>query len=1158
MTVGFLDNVTRNVQSLIAPVNGLVNVNRSTAAAAAQGMSPETFLGPGTPVYPADGVSRFPRTFDFPSGYNIAARPRSGARMSFQSMRTLIANYDIASIAISHRVAALSSYDWSLVPLEGYEGDLSREIAYVKQMLRKPDGTKLFRPWLREYARDILSIDAGTLYKIRTNAGHPIGLKIVDGATIAPLLDGWGDRPTGDAPAYVQFTNGINWNWLLDSDIIYQPYQPVSDGPYGLAPIESIVLAANSDLRMQVFLLQIFTEGNIPAGFGMAPETWTPDQVLSFQAAWDALYQGAQEVRTQIKWIPGGGKLEFPTLSSFDTSQKDAAKWLMQKTASAFHVTPDDLGFTEDSNRSVGESQSDVSNKVGDVPLAQHIGDILSSFIQDDIGIPLEFQFDLGGIEEDRLATAQADKIYVDMGSVSPSKIAELRFGITDVVPIPRTIANAKAGPIPVASIMAASPEVDADTALPVVGTVLEAAPQAAPVAAGTLPIAEVAPPAALETLTKAARRDEMAQFAKFVKSRKRLGVWRKDFTFSTVDEVTAHRLNVEAFADIRKGAGEINPAVRKELHGDLAYALAAIYGDTGPAAPEPEVCPCCGGSGEHDTGRECFYCDATGAALGGSGPIPCDGLTNPNDTAGADAVPLADAAESGQLVKSWRDSSNKSPQHEYDLRITDHYSPLVEKVQLGWVTALDIPGLVDRLDVTIQKAAGDELDLLVQRARQGLTLSASELDQLRNLLEQVVGDGFETGAHGANLQLAAHSLTAAGPLAVAVLDVDWANWKPGNPTAAATVVDGALRATLDSLGITVKGVADSTLDLIGNRIGAGLAEGLGGAAIERQVRDLLGGSAGKVSTRAERIVYTEVARAQTAASFAVFRASGVTQYDLVVSDGACPVCLELAADGPYPLGDDAALVPIHPFCRCANTPVPDSIDPDLPQSRASDDDGTGEAPLLEEAVEQEIEAPVETQTAADRLAENYTPASRTSYDEWTIPNKTVKVPADNSDPVLAKMLKQQGFDGLPTKVDAAELKDLVKQGGTPIFRGISGDSHAEYADAFLNGDLFAGRGTYGNGTYFSSSKVDAQGFAGKDGSLLAGVLSPDAKVAKVDDLVPGMLAERDAIRATGALKDGAIAADMGRYAASLGYDAIYDGNYYVVLNRTALAVEAK
>jgi hypothetical protein len=63
------------------------------------------------------------------------------------------------------------------------------------------------------------------------------------------------------------------------------------------------------------------------------------------------------------------------------------------------------------------------------------------------------------------------------------------------------------------------------------------------------------------------------------------------------------------------------------------------------------------------------------------------------------------------------------------------------------------------------------------------------------------------------------------------------------------------------------------------------------------------------------------VARAQTSGAFDTYENAGVTQYDVLLSDGACPECEAAADGGPYDLDDDSGRVPIHPVCRCANTP---------------------------------------------------------------------------------------------------------------------------------------------------------------------------------------------------------------------------------------------
>lgn len=277
----------------------------------------------------------------------------------------------------------------------------------------------------------------------------------------------------------------------------------------------------------------------------------------------------------------------------------------------------------------------------------------------------------------------------------------------------------------------------------------------------------------------------------------------------------------------------------------------------------------------------------------------------------------------------SWRDSSNLTPQHEYDLRITDHYAPLVQTVLGGIVDHLGLPALLERLDGQIVKDATDDARLaLARRARAELEVSNTDGDLLHQLLEKATADGYATGMHAAGIQLGAHAVPAYGPLAVAVADTAWDQWKPGNPTAVLHVADGALRTTLDGLRITIKDVTDTLLDSIGNRIGDGLAAGLGSDAIERNVRELVDGKPGQVSTRAERIVYTEVARAQTLASFDMFRLAGVGKYELLLSDGACEECVAAAERNPYQLGDDTGSVPIHPNCRCANSPLANSIDP--------------------------------------------------------------------------------------------------------------------------------------------------------------------------------------------------------------------------------------
>ncbi|MHA6764695.1 phage portal protein [Streptacidiphilus sp. PAMC 29251] len=564
-------------------------------------------FSPSAPLQPYDGYSRTPRSQNFVSGYNITTRPRAHERVAFDTLKGLIRSYDVAQMCIWHRIDSIRSLEWSLVAKKGFGGDVTDAIPLGMAALEKPDRQMPFSVWIAAWLYDILAYDAGALSRMANRGRRTVGLRVVDGTTIAPLLDYWGNSPEPPAEAYVQFANGLPWSWFTRNDLVYLPFRKLSESPYGQAPLETILLNANTDLRFQQYFLQRFTEGNIPAGFASAPETWTPDQIEQFQEYWDAFVLGDQAAKNQIKWMPGGSKLEWSNEKDFSDT---FSLFLMRKTCAAYHVVPSDLGFTESVNRSSGESQADVQHRVGDLPLLRHVQTILSAFLQDDLGLPLAFAFDLGEEQTDRYQQAQADKIYVDLGAISSSDIREMRYGKPepDGIPVPRFIFTERSGPIPLASLYALAGDIDQSTGAPMPGTELPrtvfggaegvepsppikniplaeqefgtaampAAPPPQPVMGS--PVAkEGAPTVGITSATGITgydligRKDdedeevvdaelakrELASFRAFRKARRRAREWR-DFEFRSVDARTGHQLNQAGQADVRKATGEV------------------------------------------------------------------------------------------------------------------------------------------------------------------------------------------------------------------------------------------------------------------------------------------------------------------------------------------------------------------------------------------------------------------------------------------------------------------------------------------------------------------------------------------------------------------------------------------------------------------------
>jgi SPP1 gp7 family putative phage head morphogenesis protein len=630
----FAANLTR-----FAKVFGNAEPAGMRAGEEAAGMTPSRPFSPGEPIGPYDGFNRTPRSHEFVAGYNIAARPRSHERVSFDTLRGLVEAYDVAQMCIWHRIDSIRSLDWSLIAEDGSTGDVTDAITIGMAALKKPDRDTPFGVWLGEWLYHILAYDAGTLYRLRNRGGRAIGLRVVDGTMIAPLLDYWGNPPAEPAEAYVQYVQGLPWNWMTRSDLIYSPFRKTASSPYGRAPLESILLNANTDLRFQSYFLQRFTEGNIPAAFASAPETWTPNQIEQFQSYWDAFMLGDQAVKSQIKWMPGGSSLAWNNEKDFSDH---FSLFLMRKTAAAYHVVPADLGFTENVNRSSGESQADVQHRVGDLPLIKHVQDVLTDFLQYDLGLPLRFAFDLGEEQADRLAIAQADDLYVKAGVVSVSEVREMRFGLTEPGgrPVPRFIFTTRGGPIPLSALDAVAGPVDHQTAAPALDAPVSHdafraiegvvpvpplvspplaeqiyGPSAAddPQAVGDMQqpaVKEAAATAGITTATGIVGYDlvghkddedeeqraelakrEMKNFRNHRGRRRRAGKWR-DFQFHAVDPVKGHRLNDAGRLAVRKEAGQVavaGLAVRAADTGRVLMLQRALD-DTDPAAGTWEV----------------------------------------------------------------------------------------------------------------------------------------------------------------------------------------------------------------------------------------------------------------------------------------------------------------------------------------------------------------------------------------------------------------------------------------------------------------------------------------------------------------------------------------------------------------------------------------
>lgn len=949
------------------------------AGEAAAGMDHATPFSPGEPIGPYSGYSMVPRTRDFVTGYNIAARPRSRERVSFETLRGLIESYDVAQIAIWHRIDAIRALGWSIIAAPGFHGDASAAIEQATEIVKKPDPgppapgkpRRLgmpFNAWVARWLWDVLAYDAGTLYRVTNRRGDVIGLRPFDGTTIAPLLDYWGNTPAPPAEAYVQYANGLPWNWLTANDLVYQPFRPRTSSPYGVAPLESILLNANTDLRFQAFFLQRFTDGNIPEAFAAAPEGWTPSQIEQFQELWDRMLQGDIAVKHQIKWMPGGSKITWSNEKDFDDK---FSLFMMRKTLAAYHVTPASVGFTENVNKASGDSQSDVQENVGDSPLASYVEDILSEFLQDDCHLPVVFQFDSGTKAEDRLKQAQTYEIGIKAGMVSADEGREEvyglpadaerptpRFFLVGQTPTPLTAIGAPAATDPEtftadkpAPASSASPDREAEADVAQEPVAKDDAPSGGPTSGITSSTGIYGYDLAgrdrdddeRDELVKA----ELAAFRAFRAKRRRAKSWR-DFEFRAVDQLQAHRLNDAGRLAVRKAAGEIavaGLAVRAADTGRVLMLQRALCEDD-PASGMLEF------PGGHMESDESPMQGAWREWAEECGQVPPPGeLTGQWDHGIYRGHVWTVPDESHVRIGTGRDV------------VTNPDDPDGDQVEaLLWVHPDHLPG-----NPALRQELADSLHLALPQLRRDVMAKAADdpkawaawadndraADHWAPLIAAALAAVF---AHGRGEQLARDFATTqwVGDRSTVVDAVGvWLiahGLNPGQRLGAILErvrTDGAMLGLISAnqqLGQPIPGgwqpgathVAAAALATAGIRVPVG--EPVGVALVAAAARALIdttaaGATPAEVAAAmvaaldrpARALAQGEMLTAQAAAAMAVYRKAGIRLGRWLAHPESCDACRVNEAAGLVPLGQrypsGHADVPAHPSCACAIVP---------------------------------------------------------------------------------------------------------------------------------------------------------------------------------------------------------------------------------------------
>lgn len=298
-------------------------------------------------------------------------------------------------------ITQISSVNWEIVPNEGYENlqGINELCKDITKFIEDPNSTdETFRELLRKGFLDTLEIDAQVWVKVfsrdsyrnlkptyrvavpdscgnrfnvvmsgrlkQLGARNMVELRVYDGSTFAKNPDIHGNLP--EQCAYWQYQNtnlGIPISFNRD-EIMYITSTPSSYSVYGRSKVDLLSELLTALISGESTYKELFTNNLIPPG------------ILTFLGAHKSEIEAFQE-KLKYKFLKydsknGFMRRVFYSLPIFNREAKytpinitpsdiqylESQKWFTQLVWMVFGTTPDMMGFTENSNKSTGVTQS--------------------------------------------------------------------------------------------------------------------------------------------------------------------------------------------------------------------------------------------------------------------------------------------------------------------------------------------------------------------------------------------------------------------------------------------------------------------------------------------------------------------------------------------------------------------------------------------------------------------------------------------------------------------------------------------------------------------------------------------------------------------------------------------------------------------------------
>lgn len=337
-------------------------------------------LVPAPPLPPVMGQGTPARVFQPSISANLQMSPRSSSDLGLTAFDLLrgLSTFDLVRAAIEDLKGQVRGMSWDVAPrpeLKGQDQALALKISAAKAWMEMPDpiGRIRWDEWVGQLVEETLSIDAVSILPRMTMAGQFIGLEVIDGATILPLLDARGRPPLPPAMAYQQVIFGRPETQFTLDELWYLPRNRRTFTPYGYPETERAMMSVNLALRSYGHDLAYFTSGNLPDSLFVLGEKYTPEEIDQIDTWWQDILTGRSDRRSgSMRFIGHGEYVDTKTREW----KYEFLEWLARVIAWNFQVSA--VPLMKAIGRNPSESMEQSSIESGAWPLAKYVASIVT------------------------------------------------------------------------------------------------------------------------------------------------------------------------------------------------------------------------------------------------------------------------------------------------------------------------------------------------------------------------------------------------------------------------------------------------------------------------------------------------------------------------------------------------------------------------------------------------------------------------------------------------------------------------------------------------------------------------------------------------------------------------------------------------------------